>query len=143
MPRKRPVPTLDDVRRIGLALPETGEEPDRFALFVRSGEKKKAFVWTWNERPADGGARVARPDVLAVRVAGNDAKQMLIAAEPDKFFTEPHYANYPAVLVLLAAVDVAELEELVVDAWRIQAPRKLAKAWVGPGGDESTPAHAR
>jgi len=133
MPRKRQVPTLDDVRRIGLALPETGEEQDRFALFVRSGQKKKAFVWTWNERPAEGGAREPRPDVLAVRVAGEDAKQMLIAAEPDKFFTEPHYNGFPAVLVRLAAFgDLAELEELVIDAWRVQAPRKLARAWVGP-----------
>ena len=37
-------------------------------------------------------------------------------ADPEKFFTEPHYNGYPAVLVRLAAVDVDELRELLTDA---------------------------
>ena len=45
------------------------------------------------------------------------------------FFTEPHYNGFPAVLVRLPAVGLAQLEELIVDAWRIQAPRALVKAW--------------
>jgi hypothetical protein len=49
----------------------------------------------------------------------------LLAADPEKFFTEPHYNGYPAVLVRLAAVDEPELRELLVDAWRIQAPKPL------------------
>ena len=30
---------------------------------------------------------------------------MLIASDPEKFFTEPHYNGFPAVLVRLAAID--------------------------------------
>jgi hypothetical protein len=65
--------------------------------------------------------------VLAVRVANEGEKQMLLAADPDKFFTEPHYNGFPAVLVRLAAIDKAELTELLTDAWRCQAPRALVK----------------
>jgi hypothetical protein len=66
--------------------------------------------------------------VLAVRVAGDGAKQELLAADGEKFFTEPHYNGYPAVLVRLAAVDADELRELLTDAWRAKAPRALVEA---------------
>lgn len=65
----------------------------------------------------------------AIRVGGEADKQSLIAAEPDKFFTEPHYNGFPAVLVRLAAIPADELEELLIDAWRIQAPRQSVKAY--------------
>ena len=50
---------------------------------------------------------------------------MLIAADPAEFFTEPHYDGYPAVLVRLDAIDEDELTELLTDAWRAAAPRRL------------------
>jgi hypothetical protein len=50
---------------------------------------------------------------------------MLLAADPDKFFTEPHYNGFPAVLVRLPAIDTGELAELITDAWRCQAPHAL------------------
>jgi hypothetical protein len=64
-----------------------------------------------------------------VRVSGEDEKQALLAADPAKFFTDDHYRGYPAILVRLPEVDVAELTELLTDAWRIQAPRSLVKAF--------------
>jgi len=54
---------------------------------------------------------------------------MLIAADPEKFFTEPHYNGFPAVLVRLPAIDDEELAELLTDAWRCLAPRALVKAF--------------
>jgi hypothetical protein len=51
----------------------------------------------------------------------------LLGSDPAKFFTEPHYNGFPAVLVRLSEVDVAELEELVTEAWRCQAPPRLVK----------------
>jgi len=66
---------------------------------------------------------------VAIRVGGPADKDSLIAADPDKFFTEPHYNGYPAVLVRLAAIGVDELEELLIDAWRIQAPGALVKEY--------------
>ena len=45
--------------------------------------------------------------------------------DPIKFFTEPHYNRFPAVLINLPAVTVRELEPLIKDAWRRQAPTDL------------------
>jgi hypothetical protein len=115
----------DDVRRIALALPETSEGEDRFAFSVRAGAKQKAFVWAWNERVEPKRPRVARADVLAVRVADGYDKEALLASDEATFFTEPHYDGFPAVLVRLPLISVAELAELIEDAWRCRAPRSL------------------
>jgi hypothetical protein len=124
-----------DVRRIALALPAVTEEADHpFAFAVRAGKKDKGFVWAWAERVTPGKPRVHNLDVLAVRVVNLGEKEMLLASDPDKFFTEPHYNGFPAVLVRLAAVDVDELAELVTDAWRCQAPKKLVKEFDAASG---------
>jgi hypothetical protein len=60
-------------------------------------------------------------------VAGQGEKDMLLASDPDKFFTEPHYNGFPAVLVRLPAIGEDELRELITDAWRSQAPRQLVR----------------
>jgi hypothetical protein len=119
--------TQDDVRRIALSLPETSEADDHFGFAVLNQGKPKGFVWAWNERVEPKKPRVPRPDVVAVRVASQADKEELLAADPAKFFTEPHYNGFPAVLVRLPAIDTGELEELVIDAWRCQAPRALAE----------------
>jgi len=124
--------TQEDVRRLALALPETTEGEDRFAFSVAGRPKPKGFAWVWMERVEPKQPKVPNPDVLAVRVANDDEKQVLLAADPDTFFTEPHYNGFPAVLVRLAAIDVDELEELLTDAWRCQAPKALVKAFDAP-----------
>jgi len=111
----------EDVRRLALALPEAVENEDGLGYRVRG----KQFAWVWHERVVQGKPRVPRPDVLAVRVSGQAGKELLLASDPGKFFTEPHYNGFPAVLVRLAAVDAEELRELLTDAWRCQAPRDL------------------
>ncbi len=118
---------LDDLRRLALALPETEEEEGRIAYAVLNKGKRKGFTWVWLERVDPKKARVPNPDVIAIRVRNNAEKEMLVEAEPAKFFTEPHYNGFPAVLVRLAAVDVEELEALLLSAWRCQAPPALVK----------------
>ncbi len=120
-----------DVRRIALSLPDTVEDGDRFAFSVMNRGKAKGIAWVWLERVAPKKARVPQPAVLAVRTASVADKEMLIAVDPEKFFTEPHYNGYPAVLVRLAAIEADELEELIVDAWRGQAPAALVKEFDG------------
>jgi hypothetical protein len=119
----------DDVRRIAMALPDVVEGDDRFAFSVLNKGKPKGFAWVWMERVHPKQARVPQPAVIALRVANVLEKEMLIAADGEKFFTEPHYNGFPAVLVRLAAVDPDELEELVTEAWRCQAPRALVEAF--------------
>ncbi|MBE7187323.1 MmcQ/YjbR family DNA-binding protein [Jatrophihabitans endophyticus] len=113
---------FDDVRRIALSLPETAE--DNFTFNVVG----KSFVWPWRERVAPKKKRVRRLDVVALRTDGVEEKDELIASDPAKFFTEDHYNGYAAVLLRLDQVDADELRELLTDAWRVQAPKKLRKA---------------
>ena len=115
----------EDVRRIALALPGTSASEEHFGFSVLNKGKHKGFVWAWNERIEPRKPRVPRPDVVAVRVASQAEKAELLAADPAKFFTEPHYNGFPAVLVRLPAIDVGELEELIIEAWRCQAPKAL------------------
>lgn len=112
-----------DVRRIALSLPGTEEAPDRFAFSVRNKGKLKGFVWVWMERVAPKQPRVPQPSVIAVRVANLYDKDFLLGADPAKFFTEPHYDGFPAVLVRLPAVTARELKPLITEAWRCQAPK--------------------
>ena len=121
--------TQHDVRHIALALPEVSEGGEHFAFSVRNRNKQKGFVWVWSERVVPKRPRVPRPDVLAVRVADLDVKEMLLAADPETFFTEPHYNGFPAVLVRLPAIDVERLAALITEAWRCQAPRALAEGF--------------
>jgi hypothetical protein len=119
----------EDVRRIALALPDTSEGEDHFAFSVRNKGKEKGFVWAWNERVEPKKPRVPRADVVAVRVADQWEKEALLVSDDEKYFTEPHYNGFPAVLVRLPLIDPDELQELIVDAWRCQAPRALVAAW--------------
>jgi hypothetical protein len=119
----------EDVRRIALSLPDTSEGETHFAFSVRHKGKEKGFVWAWNERVHPKQPKVPRADVVAVRVASQWDKEALLAADSQKFFTEPHYNGFPAVLVRLPLIEVDELQELLVDAWRCQAPRALVEAW--------------
>ena len=119
--------TQDDVRRIALSLPATTEDTESFGFSVRKGAKQKGFCWVWLERVEPKQPRVPRPDGLGIRVADEDEKHALIASEPKKFFTEPHYDGQPVVLVRLPAVGEEELREPLTDAWRIQAPTSLAR----------------
>jgi hypothetical protein len=115
------VATREDLRLIALSLPETTTANDGFSYGVAG----KAIVWTWLERVDPKKARVPNPDVIAVRVADESEKELLIDMDPDVFFTEPHYHGYPAILVRLPAIDVGTLEGIVRTAWRLRAPKAL------------------
>ena len=65
---------------------------------------------------------------LVVFVEDLGEKELLLASDPEKFHTTPHYDGYPTVLVELAAVDEQELTELIVDSWRIKAPKRVLRA---------------
>ena len=103
--------TLDDARELALALPATTERPSYGTPGFRV--KDKLF------------ARSREDDVLVVWVADLGEKEMLVRSEPDKFFTVPHYDGHASVLVRLSAVGREELGELLTDAWRTRAPKRL------------------
>jgi hypothetical protein len=118
-----------DVRRIALALPDVVEGEGDFAFTVRAGATQRLIAWVWLERLEPKAPRVPNPAVLAVRTPNVGEKEALIAAEPAIYFTEPHYDGYPAVLVRLDAIGLDELEEVITDAWRCRAPKRLVAAF--------------
>jgi len=130
--------TWDDVRRLALALPETDEATSYGHRAWRV--KAKGFVW---ERPLRASDRAALGDaapdgpILGARVEHLVAKEALLADAPDIYFTTPHFDGYPAVLVRLDAIDLAELTELVTEAWLARAPKRLGRAFLD--GDPADP----
>lgn len=121
------MPTQADVRRIALSFSAAEESNDRFAFSIPSKGKLTGFVWVWLERVTPKKPRVPNPGVIAVRVANLAQKDLILSADPAKFFTEPHYDGFPAVLVRLDAVSVADLKVLIAEAWRCQAQPTVAK----------------
>lgn len=111
-------------------MPETGEREGRFAFFVMNQDKQKEFAWSWSERVDPKKPRVENLEVLAIRIPGGESqKDAMIGALPERYFTEPHYNGYPAILVRLANIGVDEIRELLMDGWRCQAPKAMAKEY--------------
>jgi hypothetical protein len=120
--------TWDDVRRIAAALPESDEQAGRDGQQWRVGGK--LFAWERPLRRSDVAALgAAAPDgpVLAARVVEEGVKGALIAESPDVYFTTPHFDGYPAILVRLDRIDGPDLEDLLADAWRARAPKRLLR----------------
>jgi len=69
------------------------------------------------------------PDALVVRVIDSRDAQALLLGRPDVFFSTPHYDGHPYVLVRLDVVDREQLAELLEDAWRLRAPKRLLAAY--------------
>jgi hypothetical protein len=60
-----------------------------------------------------------------------EERDWLIGGSPDKFMLpQESDLRYNWVLVRLAAVDEKEMRELVLDAWRMVVPKRVAAAYV-------------
>jgi len=130
------VASREDVRRVALSLPGVTESDSDFAFSVEWPDGKgKKLAWSWKERIHPKKARVPNLGVLAVRVSDLEEKELLLATDPagGRFFTEPHYNGFPAVLVRLAATGAGELEGLLVEAWYCVAPEALRRAFDAGG----------
>ena len=127
--------TWDDVRMLALALPETTEGSDTSGL-AKWMVRGKYFAW---ERPLrkrdieELGDAVPTGPILGLRTADLDDKRGLIGSNPQAFLTTSHFAEYPAVLVLLDEVEPDQLEEVITDAWLCRAPKRLAAEFLSPG----------
>jgi hypothetical protein len=112
------MPTWDDVVEIGTGFPgvEIATSYGTPALKVRG----------------KGMCRLRTdPDALVVRVIDLGDREALLRGEPEVFFTTPHYDGYPYVLVRLDVVDRRQLAELLEDAWRIRAPKRVVAEYDG------------
>jgi hypothetical protein len=124
------VATIDDVARMAAELPEVteGERHGNRTWYVGG----KAFAWDRPFSKADirRFGEQAPPDgpILAVRVEDLSEKEAVLAANPDAFFTIPHFDGYPAVLIQLPEVSARALRDALTDGWLACAPPALAAA---------------
>ncbi len=118
---------IEEIGPLALALPETTEG-------FRYGHRTwsvadKAFAWErpfskadlrrfGDETPPDG-------PILAVTVDDLAEKEAVLQANPDAFFTIPHFDGYAAVLIRLPVVRKPVLRAALVDAWLASAPKRL------------------
>jgi len=110
----------DEVRAVALSLPATTEKPSYGTPGFRVRDRLFARV-----RPEG--------DSVVVWCADATEKDALIATDPDKYFTTPHYDGHPTVLVRMAAVDLQEMTEALVESWRLRAPQKLVSEFDAAG----------
>ena len=106
------MPNWDDVVTIGSALPEVEE-----SIWYRTPSLKvrgKGFVRLRAE--AEG---------LLVVMCAIEEKEALLASGGPAFSTTAHYDGHGSILVDLDAVDRDQLAELIEEAWRRAAPKRL------------------
>jgi len=108
---------FETIREIALSFPEVEETSDGRTSFRVRG---KLFAWMARER--DGGG-------LGVRV-DRDEKQLILDANPDVYFSSPHYDGWPGIQIRLELIGRDELRERLEDAWLIQAPKRVAAEYV-------------
>jgi hypothetical protein len=64
-----------------------------------------------------------------------EEREWLVGTEPEKFsMPSESDLRFNWVHVRLAAIDVAEMRELVYDAWRMVVPKRVAAEYVPDGG---------
>jgi hypothetical protein len=105
--------TVTDVRELAATLPRSSEHLVRDRVKFRIGR----IVYV----------AFSRDEQLMGFAFPKDERDALIAGEPHKFQLPPTAdLRYNWVVVQLAAIDTLEMRELVVDAWRMCVPKRVA-----------------
>lgn len=108
--------TIEEVRSFATGLPRTTEALVRGRVKFRVGR----IVYV----------SFSRDETLMGFAFPKEWRDALVAAEPGKFML-PRQSDlrYNWVVVRLAAIDVIEMRELVLDAWQIVVPKRVAAAY--------------
>ena len=110
--------TVDDVRRIAADLPGSYEVVVRDRIKFRVGR----YVYI----------AFSRDETVMGFAYLREERDALVASDPETFLPpDPVDVRYHWVQARMAALDEAQLGELVVDAWRIAAPKRLIKEYDG------------
>ena len=122
--------TAADVRAVALSLPRTEEHLIRDHVKFRVGKIVYASI---------------SPDELTMGFGfPKEQRAALIAAEPDKFAL-PRLSDqrFHWVVARMAALDADEMRELIIDAWRMVVPKKVAAAHLAAGEAEGSASYPR
>jgi hypothetical protein len=115
--------TFEMVRMLALALPEAEDGSSYGTPAFKVGGVLFARLHQ------DGESLVVKID--------KDERSMRMKAEPETFHITDHYRNYPWILVRLASVDPDDLRDLLEEAWRLSAPRRLVSTHDDERGDRT------
>jgi hypothetical protein len=107
--------TAADVTRIALSLPNTDEHPS-YGGTLSYRVAKKMFVRFREEG-----------DSVVLFVDDLMEKEALLASDPKKFWTTPHYDGYATVLVRFGKCKKTELEDLIEHSYRTKANKTSLK----------------
>ena len=108
--------TIDDARAIAETLPRSYEALVRDRVKFRVGR----IVY----------AAFSRDETIMGFAFPKEERDALVASDPEKFLMPaPSDMRYRWVCVRLDAVDVDELQELLLDAWRMCVPKKVADSY--------------
>jgi hypothetical protein len=118
--------SFPEVSKVGRALPGVIESTSYGTPALKVDGKLLARL------KEDGETLVLRMDFVN--------RDLLLRAEPDLFFLTDHYLNYPSILLRLKQVTRERLAELLEDAWRLVAPRRLLDQ---PGQPQNSPKRPR
>ena len=111
--------TIERVRELALSLPRSYEALVRDRVKFRVGQ----IVYL----------AFSRDEQMMGFAFPKEERAALIEAEPDKFLMpKPSDLRYNWVVVRLAAIDDDEMRELVLDAWRMVVPKRVAAAHLDP-----------
>ena len=86
---------------------------------------------------------------VVFRLESVEEQEFLVAARPHVYFITDHYRGYAAVLARLDTLRVAECRRRLESAWRLEAPKSLARqrgdsrAGVSPVGPGRRPPRPR
>jgi hypothetical protein len=113
------VVTVEDVRAVTSGLPRSYEVLVRDRIKFRVGR----LVYL----------AFSRDETLMGFAFPKEEREALIESEPDKFLMpKPSDQRYNWVVVRLDAIDEGEMREIVLEAWRIVVPKKVAADRLGP-----------
>jgi hypothetical protein len=116
--------TADDVRAVALSLPRTEERLVRDKVKFRVGR----IVYV----------ALSRDETSMGFGFPKEERAALVAAQPEKFFMPiPSDMRYHWVRVWLDAIERDEMRELVVDAWRMVVPKRVAAEYLRDVSDLS------
>jgi hypothetical protein len=105
--------TIDDARAVVATLPRSHEAVVRDDVRFRVGRMVYAAFYD--------------DDTIMGFAFPREEREALVASEPEKFLLpRPSDMRYRWVCVRLAAIDQDELRELLIDAWRMCVPKKVA-----------------